>query len=723
MPRCIWWGLLAFILRIATAVSAETPLEHPAASQGKNSDTNVTVDRITVYGARQSLTTPSEQDARGHAAQTPGGATVKSADRFQEGPARSFGDLLKNTPGLFLESDGTNVSRVSIRGSGIQADDGPIGIQFLLDGIPMNDAEGEADIDDFNLRAIRFAELFKGANSLDYGAYALGGAINLVPPTGHDAELLKMHIDGGDFGEFAGDVSTGAVKGPVDWYASAAGRRSDGFRIHTGQKSGNFFGDFGWVIKPGVENRLYLNGAAVDRETPGGLSHDEANTNPIQADPDSAISQNFGTRESMARIADRLTWTTKATRVDFGAYWQLRDAEERSFYGAESFDGIYDFTDNNFGASGKVEAKRAVFEFPCNFIGGLGMTYESEDGGNYVNAGGVKGAQAGSGLRTAVNTPLYGSVRIDVLTNVAVTVGCQATYAIRRFADRTSASDNDSNGVLVNTVNLFGVNPRIGLLIGIDKDAQAFINCNHSWQPPSFDQMVEVDTANGGGYDFSALQSQQAWTAEAGLRGEQGAVQWSLSVYRSWVNNELLEMNDIHGSDIGTVNVAHTIHQGVEAGVAVEVLNSLFVHASDPSRANRLIFNQSYTFNDFSFDNDPVYRNNSIAGIPIHLYEAELRFESPEGFYAGPQVQYNITRYPADQANTQFVDSYGTVGFSAGYRAKKGASVYCEVRNILDKHYAAGVTPIPDARTVDGPARIFRPGEGRAFFCGLGWTW
>jgi iron complex outermembrane receptor protein len=723
MVRLVHGWLFVFVFGVASSVCAGTADSHTIDSLEKRSDTNGTIDRITVYGARRSLTTPSVQEAQEQADETPGGTTVRSADHFQEGPARSLCDLLKNTPGVYLESDGTEISRVSIRGSGIQADDGPIGIQFLLDGIPMNDAEGEADIDDYDLRAIRYAEIYKGANSLDNGAYNLGGAINFVSPTGYDADRLRFHVDGGDFGEAAADISAGGVKGPIDWYASVAGRRGDGYRIHSAQKGGNFFGDLGWKLTPGLENRFYLNVVSLGRELSGGLSHDEANTAPTQADPDSAISQNFGTSETMARIADRLTFTKGDDRIGFGVYWQLRNEEERSFYGAESFDGIYDFTDDNFGASGKVEAKCMILQFPCKVTGGLGMTYESEDGENYVNAGGVKGVQTGSGLRTAVNTPLYGSVRIDLLKNLAVMIGCQVTYAMRRFEDRTGASDDDSGDAPVHTVNLFGANPRIGLLFGMGKDAQAFVNFNHSWQPPSFDQMVEIDTSAGGGYDFSALLPQQAWTAEAGVRSERGVVEWNLSVYRSWVSDELLEMNDVHGSDIGTVNVAHTVHQGIEAGLKVEILNSLFIHALEASLANRLTLNQSYTFNDFSFDNDPVYGRNRIAGVPVHLYEAELRFESPEGFYAGPQVQCNITRYPADQANTQFVDPYATIGISAGYHAKKGASIYCEVRNMFDNHYAGGVTPIPDARAVDGPARIFQPGEGRSFFGGVGWSW
>ena len=78
---------------------------------------------------------------------------------------------------------------------------------------------------------------------------------------------------------------------------------------------------------------------------------------------------------------------------------------------------------------------------------------------------------------------------------------------------------------------------------------------------------------------------------------------------------------------------------------------------------DRLTFSQTYTLNDFHFDGDSVYGQNRIAGVPIHLYEAELLYVTPTGFYAGPNVQWNVTRYPADQANTLFADSYALLGF------------------------------------------------------------
>ena len=77
--------------------------------------------------------------------QVPGGFTVQDSKGLQEGRGGNFEDFLSNTPGIVLQSNSSGeVSRVSIRGSGIQADDESRGVGFLLDGTPYNEADGEA---------------------------------------------------------------------------------------------------------------------------------------------------------------------------------------------------------------------------------------------------------------------------------------------------------------------------------------------------------------------------------------------------------------------------------------------------------------------------------------------------------------------------------------------------------------------------------------------------
>jgi iron complex outermembrane recepter protein len=135
-----------------------------------------------------------------------------------------------------------------------------------------------------------------------------------------------------------------------------------------------------------------------------------------------------------------------------------------------------------------------------------------------------------------------------------------------------------------------------------------------------------------------------------------------------------------------------------------------------------LSFDQSYTLNDFHFDQNPVYSDHRIAGIPIHVYEVQLLYESPLGFYAGPNVLCNLSRYPVDEANTLFADSYVLLGFRAGFRRTNGFSVFVDCRNLTNQRYASSIDVIADARTEPNP-EIFHPGDGRSFYGGVSWSW
>jgi Outer membrane receptor proteins, mostly Fe transport len=188
------------------------------------------------------------------------------------------------------------------------------------------------------------------------------------------------------------------------------------------------------------------------------------------------------------------------------------------------------------------------------------------------------------------------------------------------------------------------------------------------------------------------------------------------------VRNELLELNDRFGNDIGTTNVPRSIHQGIEASLEVELLREILTPNRGNRAGDRLSLDQSYTLNDFHFDQDSVYGDNRIAGIPIHVYEAQLLYETPSGFYAGPNVQYNLSSYPVDQANTLFADSYVLLGFRAGFRRTNGFSVFLDCKNLTNQRYASSIDVIADARTEPNP-EIFHPGDGRSFYGGVSWSW
>jgi iron complex outermembrane receptor protein len=706
------WSVLATtavsVIGIETAQTAET-----SNSPGETAEVTVTGE------ATGSLTSVSPEESAKQKTQVPGAFTIKTSDEMKLGRASNFEDLLQRAPGVFLQSEnGAEVSKISIRGSGITFEDEPLGVMFLLDGLNFNQGDGESVLEDFDVAALSHAEVFRGADALKYGALTLGGAINLVPFTGYDAAPFQVRLEGGSYGFFRGDMSGGVVEGQFDEFGAIGFRAREGFREHSRENTEILFADLGYKFSDHVENRFYLTLNETDRNLPGGLTKSEMENSPTQANP-LAIAQDWNKAWSYVHLADKLSIRTDEIQLDVGAFWFHRDLENRGFFSPDFREGIEMFYSDNFGGNVNFVSRHELFGRRNILTIGLSPQYEDEPTQNYENIFGHTGATTARGIGSSINVPAYLEDQLYLTPRLSILAGAQAIFAERHFIDEflTDAAGNQSN-----RQNFWGFNPKLGAIYEINPQTQAFVNFSRSWQPPSLDNLVDFTEGPNSSVVYTPLQPQHAWTIEVGTRGEYSRFQWELSFYRSWIRNELLEINDAFGNDIGTRNVPLTNHQGIEASLEVELLREILV-PKQPNRAgDRLSFDQSYTLNDFHFDQNSVYGDNRIAGIPIHVYEAQLLYESSFGFYAGPNLQCNLSRYPVDEANTLFADSYLLLGFRAGFRRTSGFSAFIDCRNLTDQRYASSIDVIADARTEPNP-EIFHPGDGRSFYGGVSWSW
>src|SRR4051812_40599299 len=118
------------------AVTAVAVIAIPKARGVDASSNAAEIERVTVTGeATGSLTSLSPEESAEQKTELPGAFTVKTVDHMKFGRASNFEDLLQRTPGVFLQSEnGAEVSRISLRGSGITSEDEPLGVMFLLDG-------------------------------------------------------------------------------------------------------------------------------------------------------------------------------------------------------------------------------------------------------------------------------------------------------------------------------------------------------------------------------------------------------------------------------------------------------------------------------------------------------------------------------------------------------------------------------------------------------------
>jgi iron complex outermembrane receptor protein len=682
----------------------------------------VVLPPVIVHGTNDipTLTAPSLSEAQAQKIEVPGGLTIKDTHDLERGRASGFQDLLRGGPGVVLQGESsTEAGEVSIRGSGVLSDQEPVGISFMLDGFTMNQGDGQAILEDFDLNGIQYAEVFRGANAFRYGSITLGGAINLVSRTGYNSSPLTLRVEGGSYGYLRGNASSGGVEGSVDYFSSVTGRHQDGFRAHSREDTEDLYANLGWRIAEHWENRFYLTLARTDRLLPGGITKEEMMDNPRQANED-AVEQNLSKEWQYLRLADKVTFKNEQQQFSAGAYWWHRNLIQRDLFNSDSPDGIQNYYSDNAGVLLDSITRGQVFGQNNVLTVGLAPTVEREVDQNFENIGGQRGATTGRDTELSINSPFYLEDQQYLTEKLSLSLGVQAIYSQRKFADLlidTPSGDQSANQTYR------GLNPKVGAIYEFDPKIHAFANFSRSWQPPSFDNMVEFGDAPGASLEFKPLHPQHAWTAETGIRGEKGRWDWELALYRSWVRNELLRINNEQGQDLGAVNVGRSIHQGIEAALGVELLDSVFTHRDGDRSNDKIKLEQTYTLNDLRFDGDAVYGNNRIAVIPIHLYEASLTYEHPAGFYAGPNARWNITKYPVDHANTLYADAYALFGFRTGYISKKGFSVFLEARNLADKRYASDVDPIPDARTsAGGDNEIFHPGDGRSFYGGISWA-
>ncbi|MGH7938655.1 MAG: TonB-dependent receptor plug domain-containing protein [Bryobacteraceae bacterium] len=76
------------------------------------------------------------------------------------------------------------------------------GIMLLQDGVPVSFADGFADFAEINPLSLRYVEVWRGANALQFGATTLSGAINFVSPTGYNSPKLQLRFECGSFDYF-----------------------------------------------------------------------------------------------------------------------------------------------------------------------------------------------------------------------------------------------------------------------------------------------------------------------------------------------------------------------------------------------------------------------------------------------------------------------------------------------------------------------------------------
>ena len=703
-----------------------------------------TIEGVDVYGQAIGLSPTLHQLEEKHKNIAGGTSVVEMKPNSQR--LETIKDALRYEPGVVIQDffGANDQPRISIRGSGIQSNPQRRGVYFLQDGIPTNFADGSFIIGVMDPAIASSIEVFKGANALQYGAATLGGAVNFNSRTGRNEPGMHVKVEGGTFGYGQFNLLAGREWGMKDGFISISGSRQDGFRLQNSNEKINIAANFGYRISRRVDHRTYLNYTRIHFEIPGPLTLEMIGDDPKQVNPGVNLPYSMGPnirrdqprREaSVFRLADKLSiFINSSSDLTVSAYYQ---------YIQDRF--AFPIVLSTQRSEGHDVGLSAQYTYRFNkqvFSSGLLANYGVIDRKGHINKDGLDSYAFSHDKLHAPNFTLYAQHQYRFSDSWRLITNVQAVYNERNSKDVFpdpelrpwySHSSHKYRYFFSENISLnqryFALNPHVGAIFntGKNRDIQLFANVSGSYEPPTFDELVGTavsENINTSPKKLFAvrLDKQSAYTIEVGTRRNHTRYAWNISLYQSWLKNELLEVKDFVLGVKETKNYPHTVHRGLEFSGMWKPVVGLFSKESN----DFLSLNGMYTHSDFYFSRG-AYQGNKLAGVPPHYITGSLEYRYPKRFFLAANIESQPVKSFVDHTNTLSQPSYTIYGARMGTDVLHNWSFYIEAKNILDKRYAASyiiqdqihapALPFPDFG-VDNIA-FFMPGQTRSFYIGL----
>lgn len=643
---------------------------------------HTTVDTVIVTATPDPEDPPVVGDARKALSETPGSVAVVAAEAYANRHADGLQDVLRDVPGVYAQKKFGSDIRLSIRGSGLGNNNHNRGVLLAQDGVPFNEADGYGDFQLIDPLIARYTEVWKGGNALRFGGALLGGAINLVTPTGRNAESsTRLRLDGGSWGAGRAHAEIAGTSGDWDGFAAATHSVAQGWRRQSQQNAQYASASIGRRLGEGGEVRLVLAGANIDQEIAGTLTKAQLGDSRAAAPANLALDYHRNMRAVRGALQTR--WRlSPSTVLQGGVYAIWKDLDHPIFQ-------VLDQESRNFGGFARLDWEGEFAGRRADAYSGVWLRAGDLDSRNWVNLAGARGALLKASRQNARAVDVFVEGRLFLTDTLAAVAGGTYGWSDRDFAAMVGPEGRHN-------ADYDWLAPRLGLLWESADGAQIFANLTRSVEPPNFSALAP---SSGG---FRPLVPQSAWTFEAGTRGRAAAFVWDVSAYRAEIEDELLTFDNSFGTGVAFNAAGRTIHQGVDAALDWK-----------PSHAWRL--RQSWSWADFRFDGDPDYGDNRLPIVPPHLYRAELRYDDG-AWWAAPSLEWAPRGPHVDFRNTARADGYAIASLNAGWRPAERLSLYLDVRNLTDRRYVSNVNAVVQATSASA---VYWPGEGRGLFAGL----
>jgi iron complex outermembrane receptor protein/vitamin B12 transporter len=154
-------------------------------------------------------------------------------------------DPLRSAPGVQLTQTGQRGAAATLFIRGGNSDSSKV----LIDGVPANEVGGLTNFGVLSAAGFDQIEVFRGPNSVLYGADALAGVVNLATRRGTTlAPELTFSADGGNFGIYGQQSTLGGSWRELDYFSSYSFFNTSNTIPNSRFHNGTYAGNFGWSI-------------------------------------------------------------------------------------------------------------------------------------------------------------------------------------------------------------------------------------------------------------------------------------------------------------------------------------------------------------------------------------------------------------------------------------------------------------------------------------------
>ena len=556
-------------------------------------------------------------------------------------PAVSLDEALHLVPGVFAQG-GRNFaqdSRISIRGYGARAAFGVRGIRFYVDGVPSTLPDGHTEVDSLELEFAERVDVVRSQLSSLYGGGG-GGAVlvDTLSPTPESRYRSRALVGSDRLSRFSA-TATGTAQG-YGYALGLARTRARGYRDHARGEQTSLLAKLertlagGWQLRGGLSLVW-----APEAQDPGGLNAAE-----VRGDREQARGLNV-TRNAREKLNQQKFWLRLRRAFAEDHDLQLMGyALRRDFANALPIDRRVDFDRTVFGGSAVYRRRTG----PLLWTLGADLDVQRDLRLNHANLSGARGSLQ---LEQSEQVRSLGPwLQADLRLSRDLTLIAGARYDWYEFAigDRFL-----SNGDRSDRLRFRQISPRLGLHWGRSRALNLYANLASAFRAPTTTELAPVDSAGGFLSDLDPETTRGLEIGAKGLLGQRLA--YDVAAFDLQLRNVAVPSETPSGDDVFR-DAGRVRRRGLELAL------SALLHPAWTARV-------AYTYADYRYRDFETpqgrFDGRREPNTPEHSVSAELRFDSPSGWFAVLSLRH-FSDIEADDANTAESRGATLAGLRAG---------------------------------------------------------